>query len=236
MTDSKTMLIELINSLTSQVNQIEFREYYPEIQLQLPLNGKFVATVGMKSEEKTEHKQKIVYRLTLLSGVSTNGISMLEKANEIINVLLKYNNFDENIYFTSQCNTSDIEYLPADRCLRLYIDYSIVFDKGMSNISIDVNGVSSAGVLLCEQSSKNTIDIKVYGKSKPIDTLLQSREYNVTFKTTTNLVGNTVTLKYTLNNVTYKYNNCKVKSCNVYIDNNNIWYEYKASTTERIIE
>lgn len=236
MIDSKTRLNGIINSLSSQISNVKFTQYCPNIQLQLPLKGSFVASVGVKSEEKTSRKQKIVYRITLLAGIDTNGISMLEKANQIVDVLLNYNTSELSINTNSQCVVGDLEYLPSDRCLRIYIDYTLQCDDGDANISTTINGREISGVLISQQSSTNNIDIKVYGESKPYDTLFGETKYVIKFRLTESLYNTAFNLKYTNGKVIYNYNNCRIQQCNVYILDNKMWYEYQVVTTERVVE
>ncbi len=236
MIDSKTRLNGIINSLSAQVSKVKFLQYYPGSQLQLPLKDTFIANVGIKSEEKTERKQKIIYRITLLAGIDTNGTAMLEKANQIISVLLKYNNSDITSYTNIQCNMGNIEYLPSDRCLRMYIDYTLQNDDGTVNMYAIVNGKQIAAALLSEKSSNSNIDVKVYGKSKPYDMLFGKTEYTVKLRLTEPITESIVNLKYTFGKATYIYNNCCIDSCNIYMVDGKRWYEYQVFTTERVIE
>lgn len=237
MSNSEVILNVILNKLKEQVENVDFSFAYPDKSLTCPLKDKFVGSVYVKldnSVKDTESSSRTVYSIELLSPVTATSESIFTKAKEIADVLLNI----ETAQQKSSCNIGNIEYVISQRCYRTYIDYEIVCESG-STLATLLFGDDSVNVILLSEKVINTsCDIKVYGSSKPFDTILESNIYRLKtrVKNGEDLLGKkNFTLSYTSDDYTVKYSDCNINKCTSSIEGSEIIREYEITAYERVV-
>ena len=237
MSNSNVILNTILNKLKEQVENVDFTFAYPDKNLTCPLKDKFVASVCVKldnSVKDTESTSRTVYTVELLSPVTITSEIIFAKAKEIASVLLS----TETAQKKSSCTIGNIEYVTTQRCYRTYIDYETVCESGSTSATL-VFGEDNINVMLLSEKVMNTsCDIKVYGSSKPFDTILESNIYKLKVRLVNeeDLFGKkNFTLSYTTNDYTVKYLSCNVNKCISSINGSDIIREYEITAYERVV-
>lgn len=213
----------LLDTLNSSVSNTEFSLYFPDKKLSAPLTKNYSATIGVKSDSVNtiSNEQTSVFYIELLSPVNSDGKSIYAKAVEITSALL-----DVDISTVQSCTIGDIEYITSQRAYRINITFTV--EKQFNeNVYIVVDDNEHSCILISEKSLYTACDIKVYGQSKPIDTILSVYEYVLGIR-----LGNSIELPqvgFEIKTGRYKYLNCFVKSSKTYEN----YSEYEIISKER---
>lgn len=218
------VLNTISENLSSAVDDVEFLLYFPNRKFSAPLREKYCATIGVKSESVNSNSnyQKSIFYIELLSPIDKDGKSVFSKAVEISSALL-----DMDISVVQNCIIGDIEYVTSQRAFKITITFTA--EKQLSDdvyILVDDNEYNC--ILASEKSLYTACDIKVYGQSKPIDTVVSTYEYLLTVK-----AGSSLELPqkgFEIKSRKYKYLNCFIQS--VEIGENSS--EYKIISKERV--
>lgn len=218
------ILNKLYDKLKTTIDGAEISKYYPNRKLSVPLNGKFNVTIGIKSDSVNTqiNQQIIVFDVELLSPVNSTGEAIFAKANQITSVLLS-----TDILPVQSCVIGDIEYITSQRAYRTNITLTAqkLFDE---NAFVIVGDTHHNCTVISEKELYTACDIKVYGQSKPIDTILTACEYvlNIKLKKPDVFIQN----RFEIKTGRYKYLNCFVKK----VENSNGFSEYEIISKERL--
>lgn len=218
------ILNTLLDTLNSSVDNVEFSLYFPNRKLSAPLTENYSATIGIKSDcvNAVSNQQTSVFYIELLSPIDSHGKDIFAKAVEITSALL-----DTDISTVQSCTIGDIEYITSQRAYRINITFTLEnqFDE---NVHIAVDNSEYSCILISEKSLYTACDIKVYGQSKPIDTILSAYEYVLSIK-----LNNSAELPqngFQIKTGKYKYLNCFIKSVKTYEN----YSEYEIISKERL--
>lgn len=199
------VLNKLLENLSTAVDNTDFSIYFPNSRLSVPLREKYSATIGVKSESVAlEGSQQSVFYIELLSPIDKNGEATFAKAVEISSELLAM-----DISGFQGCVIGDMEYISAQRAFKITITFTTenISDK---DISVIKNDSLYSCALISERAFYTACDIKVYGQSKPIDTVLSAYEYILVIR-----ANNTAELPqkgFEIKSSRYKYLGCIVQS------------------------
>ncbi len=220
---------EILNSikdeLNSSVDSVEVYTYFTAKRLSSPLKDKYTAVVGVKddSTDLNSNSRNVTFYIELLSPLYADGESIFSKVSEISQALI---NMD--ILPLQSCVIGDIKYINTQRCYSIDIKFTVSgthSDKAVITINKDVYDC----IIVSEKAVYTSCDIKVYGSSKPIDTILSSSEFLITIQ-----IPNGVELPQKLTELKAmhcKYLNCFVQSKTVYGN----YTEYKLTSKERVL-
>lgn len=199
------ILNRLLENLSTAVDNTDFLIYFPNSKLSVPLREKYSATIGIKSEsialEESLHKG--VFYIELLSPLDKNGEATFAKAVEISSALLAM-----DISGFQGCVIGDIEYVTTQRAFKVIITFTIESISDNDIFILEGESLHSC-VLISEKAFYTACDIKVYGQSKPIDTILSTAEYILNIR-----ADNTVELPqngFEIKSSRYKYLDCTVQ-------------------------
>lgn len=218
------MLNKLYDKLKSTIDGAEISKYYPDRKLSVPLNGEFSVTIGVKSDlvNPQSNQQIVVFEVELLSPVNSSGEAIFTKAGQITSALLS-----TDISPVESCVVGDIEYITSQRAYRTNITLTAqkLFDE---NAFVIVSDIEQSCSIISEKELYTACDIRVYGESKPIDTILSVCEYviNLKLKASVELVQKGFEVK----TGRYKYLNCFVRN----VKNSNSFSEYEVISKERL--
>lgn len=200
------MLSYLSEKLSKAVANTDFLIYFPNSKLSVPLREKYSATIGIKKESMTlkGSQHTSVFYIELLSPLDKDGKATFAKAVEISSALL-----DMDIKGFQSCVIGDMEYVTAQRAFKITIAFTAenITDN---DIFVLVNESSYSCALISEKAFYTACDIKVYGQSKPIDTVLSTYEYILNIR-----ADNSVELPqngFEIKGNRYKYLDCTVQS------------------------
>ncbi|MEE1077311.1 MAG: hypothetical protein UHY68_08655 [Acutalibacteraceae bacterium] len=221
----KEILNNILQNLSSAIDDVEFSLYFPSRKFSVPLKEKYNATIGVKSKSinPNSNYNTNVFHIELLSPVDKDGVNILSKAVEISSALL-----DMNISAVQSCVIGDIEYISSQRSFKTTITFTA--EKQLdddTHIMIADNKYSC--IIVNEKSLFTACDIKVYGQSKPIDTVLSTYEYMLTVR-----MNNSLELPqkgFEVKKSKYKYLNCFIQSVEI----NGKSSEYKIVSKERVL-
>ncbi len=200
------VLNKLLENLSKAVDNTSFSIYFHNNKLSAPLKEKYSATIGIKNEsinlESSQHTG--VFYIELLSPLDKNGEATFAKAVEISSALLSM-----NISGFQSCVIGDIEYVTSQRAFKITITFTV---ENISDNDIFVlKGESlQSCVLISEKAFYTACDIKVYGQSKPVDTILSTYEYILNIR-----ADNTVEIPqngFEIKSNRYKYLDCTIQS------------------------
>lgn len=218
------ILNKILENLSSNVDNVEFLLYFPNRKFSTPLREKYSATIGVKSEliNSNSNYQTNVFCIELLSPIDKDGKSVFSKAVEISSSLL-----DMDILFVQSCTIGDIEYVTSQRVFKITIIFTI--EKPFSdNVYIIIDNNEYKCIITNEKSLYTACNIKVYGQSKPIDTVLSAYEYLLTIK-----AGGLLELPqkgFEIKGRKYKYINCFIQKAEV----GENYSEYEVISKERV--
>lgn len=215
----KEILNDILQNLSSAIDNVEFSLYFPNKNFSTPLRKKYNATIGVKSKSVNT----TVFYIELLSPVDKDGVDVLSKAVEISSALL-----DMNVSAVQSCNIGDIEYISSQRSFKIAITFTAENQLG-DDAYIMIAGNKYSCIIVNEKSLYTACDIKVYGQSKPIDTILSTYEYQFTIKVNTSL--ELPQKGFELKRGKYKYLNCFIQS----VDISGKSSEYKIISKERVL-
>lgn len=215
----KEILNDILQNLSSSIDNVEFSLYFPNRKFSAPLKENYNATIGVKSKSINT----TVFYIELLSPVDKEGVDVLSKAVEISSMLL-----DMNISALQSCDVGNIEYIPSQRSFKITITFTAESKLG-DNAYIMIADNEYSCIIINEKSLYTACDIKVYGQSKPIDTVLSTYEYVLTVK-----VNNSLELPqkgFEIKRGKYKYLNCFTQSVEISRSSS----EYKIISKERVL-
>ena len=221
----KEILNNILQNLSSAIDGVEFSLYFPNRKLSAPLREKYNATIGVKSKSVNQNSNynRNVFYVELLSPVDKDGVNVFSKAVEISSVLL-----DMNISAVQSCFIGDIEYITSQRSFKITITFTVEKQLG-DDVYIMIADNEYNCILVNEKSLCTACDIKVYGQSKPIDTVLSTYEYQLTIN-----VNNSLELPqkgFEVKKGKYKYLNCFTQSVEISGKSS----EYKIISKERVL-
>lgn len=207
-------LNEILDELNQNIEDTEFIISYPNKRFSSPIKNKYVCTISTKLNSSSALYER-KYKLKLISPLNLEGINLYNKSQEISDFLLGLNCDG----FSLVCNTNDIVFSESMRCL--YIDIELLVKKVSQ-----INGIAKCdniifNVYIIEENVIcNSFDIKTYGTSKPIDTIIGEYTYNLKMKIKKSyqeaiLNASSIRLSYTFNNKQIQYRNYLLKSCTV---------------------
>lgn len=218
------ILNKLSKNLSTAVYNTDFSIYFPNSKLSAPLKEKYSAIIGVKNEsinsESCQHTG--IFYIELLSPLNKNGEATFAKAVEISSALLAM-----DIAGFQSCVIGDMEYVTAQRAFRITITFTVESITDNDILVLEDESLHSC-VLISEKAFYTACDIRVYGQSKPIDTILSTYEYILNIR-----ADNTVELPqngFEIKSSKYKYLDCIVQTeecCKGFT-------EYKIISKERV--
>ncbi|MEE0264094.1 MAG: hypothetical protein UD936_00555 [Acutalibacteraceae bacterium] len=222
-------ITEILNSikdeLNSSVDKTEVYTYFTAKRLSSPLKDKYSAVIGVKNDstEFSSNSHTATFYIELLSPLYSDGESIFSKAFEISQSLI-----DMNISSLQSCVIGDIKYIASQRCYSINITFTVSgthSDKAVITIDKDIYECA----VVSEKAVYTSCDIKVYGSSKPVDSILSGSEFLITIQAPpgAELHGRLTELK----SQSYKYLNCFVQSQTVY----GSYIEYRLISHERVL-
>lgn len=217
-------LNKLYEKLKNTVENIEVTKYFPNKKLSVPLNGKFCASIGVKSNQiNAQNNQQIaVFEVELLSPVNSTGEAIFKKATEVTSALL-----GADVLPIESCVIGDIEYITSQRAYRTYITLTVqnLFDE---NAGVNIGEDEYSCIVVSEKELYTACDIKVYGQTKPIDMILSDCEYVINIKCSKEL--ELLQNGFDVKTGRFKYLKCFVKS----VVAGNDFFEYEIISRERL--
>lgn len=218
------ILNKVLENLSSTVDNVEFSLYFPNRKFSAPLREKYGATIGIKSEaiNSNSNYQTNVFCIELLSPIDKDGESVFSKAVEISSALLGM-----DILSVQSCTIGDIEYVTSQRVFKITIIFTS--EKQFSDdVYIIIDNNECRCIIISEKSLYTACNIKVYGQSKPIDTVLSAYEHLLTVKAESSL--ELPQKGFEIKGRKYKYINCFIQK--VEIGEN--YSEYEIVSKERV--
>ncbi len=222
-------IIEVLSSIKDELNScvdnVEAYTYFTAKRLSSPLKDRYSAVVGVKNDSTNlnDNSHTAIFYIELLSPLYADGESIFSKATEISQRLINM-----NISSLQSCVIGDIKYIGSQRCYSINITFTVAgvySDKA----TITINKELYECTVVSEKAIYTSCDIKVYGHSKPIDSILSSSEFLITIQT-----PNRVELPQVLSEIkssSYRYLNCFVQSQTIYGN----YIEYKLISKERVL-
>lgn len=212
-------LNEILNELNQNIEDTEFIISYPNKKFSSPIKNKYVCTISIELNTSSALYER-KYKLKLMSPLNLDGTNLYNKSQEISDFLLGLNCDG----FSLVCNTNDIVFSESMRCL--YIEIELLAQKvSQINGIVRCDNIVFNVCIIEENVICNSFDIKTYGASKPIDTIIGGYTYNLKIKVKklyqdAILNASSMWLSYTLNNKSIQYRNYLLKSCTMCKDDN----------------
>lgn len=230
MQDINNILNIMLNDLKNNVSNVDFTLYYPSRSFGVPLKEHFTAVIEARfniDKITVDNTKQVGVRVQLISPVGCTGNEVLKKAKEIA-MVLEGESFDQQ---STVCSIGNITYTSQKRSYVVNIDVEYSSSDGRHITILTDNGSTSA-ILLDEKILRTSTDIKVYGESKPFDTILETQEYKLSIQIFSNdsevISDGSFGLEYSQNNCTVKYTDCVITQCTCYITRNVQRYEVTA--------
>lgn len=205
---------EILNELNQNIEDTEFIISYPNKKFSSPIKNKYVCTISTELNSSSALYER-KYKLKLMSPLNLDGTNLYNKSQEISDFLLGLNCNG----FSLVCNTNDIVFSESMRCLYINIE---LLAKKVSQINgiVKCDNIIFNAYIIGENIICNSFDIKTYGTSKPIDTIIGGYKYSLRIKVKklyqdAILNASSIWLSYTFNNKSIQYRNYLLKSCTV---------------------
>lgn len=222
-------ITEILNNikaeLNSRVDKVRVYTYFTNKRVSTPLKDKYSAIIGVKNDstDLNSNSHSATFYIELLSPIYADGESIFLKATELSQALINM-----NISSLQSCVIGDVKYISIQRCYSVNINFTVsgtYSDKAV----ITVNDKIYECTAVSEKAIYTSCDIKVYGSSKPIDSILSSSEFLITIQIQKGI--ELPRMLSCLKTSGYKYINCFVQSQTVYGN----YIECKLISNERVL-
>ncbi|MEE0930157.1 MAG: hypothetical protein UIM53_04085 [Acutalibacteraceae bacterium] len=227
----------IVIKLNNSVDDVDFICAYPNDELILPSNGKYLCALKTVFNDavKMYNKNKCVkYMAELLSPIGKTGIEIFNKAQQISDAFLNMSTEVNNI----RCTIGDITYSKTQHSYTVNIECEITTDDSCKKISMIIDNHTINAVLLSESESKTSCNIMSYGSSKPVDTLLENSVYKLKIRVNGEFLGDLTEYKgllvtYEFGDMTVVYSDCVVNKCVIVTGGSEYLREYDITSYKR---
>lgn len=178
MSEAVSRVNDILEELSEYFNEVEFIYAFPDSELSSPMRDKYKCAVSAECKNISEdgvQKESCSLRLEILAPLGVSGYEIFTKAADISDYIFSMDFDGRNI----SCTIGDISYSKTKRAFRTQILLEI-YDKNTFRECFVRNGnFMLKAYLISECVQRVRSDIKVYGSSKPFDSLIQKDVYKL---------------------------------------------------------
>ena len=172
----------ILEELSEYFNEVEFIYAFPDSELSSPLSEKYRCAVSVECRNTAEdgvQKESCSYRFELVAPVGMSGYEIFSKASDISNYIFSMDFDGRNI----SCTIGDISYSKTKRAFRTQILLEMYDKDTVRECLVRSGNFMFRAYLISECVQKVRSDIKVYGSSKPFDSMIQKDVYKLKIRT-----------------------------------------------------
>ena len=210
----------ILEELSEYFNEVEFIYAFPDSELSSPLSEKYRCAVSVECRNTSEdgvRKESCSCRLELLAPVGMSGYEIFSKAADISSYIFSMDFDGRNI----SCTIGDISYSKTKRAFRTQILLEMYDKDTVRECLVRSGNFMFRAYLISECVQKVRSDIKVYGSSKPFDSVIQKDVYKLKLRVENENYGELsdgipVIISYISGEKRVSYSECKTEEIRRY--------------------
>lgn len=230
---------DILEELSEYFNEVEFIYAFPGSELSSPLREKYKCAVSVKCQSTSEdgvQKESCSCRFEFLAPLGISGYEIFTKVADISEYIFSMDFDGRNI----SCTIGDISYSKTKRAFRTQILLEIHDRDTLRECLVRNGNFMLKAYLTSECVQKVRSDIKVYGSSKPFDSLIQKDVYKLKLRVENENYGELsdeipIIIAYASGEKRVSYSECITDEIRRFIDNNHVITEYEIRAYQRSV-
>ena len=210
----------ILEELSEYYNDVEFVYAFPEEELSSPLREKYKCAVSAECRNTSYDgvkKESCSFRFEILAPLGVSGYDIFTKAADISDYIFSMDFDGKNI----SCTIGDIVYSKTKRAFRTKILLEINDRDKVRECFVRNGNFMMRAFLVSECVQKVRSDIKVYGSSKPFDSVIQKDVYKLKLRVENENYGERsdgipVIISYISGEKRVSYSECKTEEIRRY--------------------